>query len=167
MSVKRRPTRLVSRTTGSLLLILGLPGGVACDGGGCTEAGCESTVIMTFPDIKIGRQGRHVEAMMCLDGECREAQGRVTWGHDVTDADYSMSIGVTPPRPGREVRDGVDITWFLSNGDYDEVTPHELSVEVQAGGTEYASEQSVRLTENQPNGSGCPPTCWSAQVDSN
>jgi hypothetical protein len=156
--------RLVALTC-SVLVVAAL--GTACgktNVGGCTDIGCDSAILAEFPINTVGAGAGAVVARVCLDGTCRTARGVLdphTTRFGGTRGDHVFQSGI-------EVRlneSSISVQLRLPDEPYDDVTSHDMLVELQVAGNQAVTlEEERKFTRSNPNGVNCEPTCWFADL---
>lgn len=117
----------------------------------CTEIGCESAVAFHLDlDLETGVEYR-LEA--CVDADCAaetvEVPAAAGFGHRTVTFDVSTE----------EDR----VLFLLPDGDF----PGQHRVSLRVTGSDGSASDVQALVEferNQPNGPGCPPVCWFAEI---
>ena len=130
------------------------PGG----GQACTLIGCVNGVTVSVAGVGLGAAGGRIIAELCYDGSCERTR--------YTQEPSGASRGSNPNLGVFVQRERVDVMLTLPEGDYDEATPHDVSLTLQvAGGDPIQVEGQVNLERSQPNGRNCAPSCWSARIE--
>lgn len=138
----------------SLFLVLG-----ACEVLGpppraCTAIGCESAVtIVADEDLMTGAE---YVVEVCVDGRCERESLTVAEGGGAVGA---SSGGIT-------IGTDVDtITYAVGDGDWSGVHRVTATVRDAATGEVLVDVgQQVEFERSQPNGPGCEPICWFAEI---
>ena len=89
----------------------------------------------------------------CLDDECYLAHGELTQRRGIEKGPLVVLADDSQ----------ISVSLTYSDRELDEETQHLLRVSAQIGeGAQHEFERDFSFTEIQPNGPGCPPTCWFA-----
>lgn len=143
MRVRFRPVTRPVFALGTILVLVPASVSSGCrEGGDCTEIGCQSGVSVTFtpPDNRDMRAP--VKVTTCLGSECQDTL------HGQVGTSLVGEVSVESS--------AADLT-----------APQRLTLRaVDAGGRVLVeNSRRIQLSRIQPNGPGCDPVCWHADVN--
>lgn len=153
-----RRTRTFVRAAGAIAVAAAFAVGTVGCGGllgqGCNDVGCLNGLFVEGPTDLAAEGAYDVE--VCVDGDCwREVLEVPPSGEEIS----GLSEGVLTVYFDLDA-----VSVDLPDGDLS--GSHDVTVQVRTGTGQIVMDvhEPVEFTVNQPNGSGCSPTCWYAKV---